>query len=106
MIANALKGARIPYYQRLETSGGLELAMPVLPSMEPGQWYSFYVPRKLQKRAEKILASLPIETTTDPGVWHFNPPESGKAFFKTYAYWTLIAMGAAIVISIVKMFFE
>jgi len=25
--------ARIPYYQRLETSGGLELAMPVLPSM-------------------------------------------------------------------------
>ena len=106
MVANAFKEAQLPFYQRFQTSGGLELAMPVFPSMEPGEWYCFYVPRKLQKRAERILATLPIEVTTNPGVWHFGPPKSGKAFFKTYAYWTLIAMGVVIVISIVKMFFE
>ncbi len=106
MVANAFKKGQIPHYQRLQTSGGLELAMPVMPSMEPGQWYCFYVPKKLQKKAGKILASLPIDATTDPGVWHFNPPESGKALFKTYAYCVTIGIGAYIIISIFKMFFE
>jgi hypothetical protein len=106
MVANAFEEARIPCYQRSETSGGLELAKQLAPSMGPGEWWAFYVPKSCKQKAEKVLAGLPIEVTTNPGMWHFNPSKEGKGFFKNYALFTLIAILVSFIVYIIRVFRE
>jgi hypothetical protein len=103
MIANAFKKAKIPCYQQLETSGGLRVAKEIPQSMGPGDWWAFYVPKRSQKRAEKVLAELPIEVTVNPDIWHFGPPEEGKKYFKTYATYMLLAFGISLFLFIIGL---
>ena len=104
MVENAFKKAKIPHYQQSETSSGLVLAKQLAPSMGPGEWWSFYVPKTFQSDAEEILTSLPLDVTTNPDVWHFNPPEEGKWFFKNYAIFALLAGTVGLIMFIVDLF--
>jgi len=103
MVADAFKKAKIPCYQQLETSSGLRVAKEIPQSMGPGDWWAFYVPKRFQKRAEEVLAELPIEVTINPDIWHFGPPEEGKRFLKTYATYALIAFGISVILFIIGL---
>jgi hypothetical protein len=103
MVAEGFKKEGIPCYQQLETSSGLRLAKEILQAMGPGDWWAFYVPKRFQKRAEEVLAELPIEVTINPDIWHFGPSEKGKKFFKTYAIYTLIAFGIGLILFIIGL---
>jgi hypothetical protein len=46
MVADAFKKAKIPCYQRLETSSGLQLAKEIPQAMGPGDWWAFFVPKR------------------------------------------------------------
>lgn len=84
LVEDALTSAEIPHFQQSENVSGLVLAKQLAPSMGPGAWWSFYVPRPFSARAKIVLSSLPLEVTTNPDIWHFNPPKEGKAFFKKF----------------------
>jgi len=88
--ANALEEADIPFQRREETSGGIRLAMPVAPSTGPGQWWSIVVPESFVSQAREVLAELPIEQTTTPDVWSFQPTPDVKKGWQIYS-WIIIA---------------
>jgi hypothetical protein len=90
--ANALEEADIPFQRREETSGGICLAMPVAPATGPGQWWSILVPESFVGQAHEILASLPIEQTTTPDVWSFQPTPGVKFGWQIYCWITLGAI--------------
>ncbi len=75
---NALDEAGIGYLRREETSGGLRVAMPAAPSVGPGTWWAVDVPEPSAIRARELLATLPVEQTTTPEVWSFQPKPSGN----------------------------
>jgi len=104
MVANVFKEADIPCYQQLETLGGLIVAKEIPMSMGPGEWWAFYVRKDLKERAEEILAELPIEVTVNPGVWHFGPTEEGKRIFRWQAIFSLILLGASLIIFLFELF--
>jgi len=103
MVADAFKKAKIPCYQQLETSAGLRLAKEIPQTMGPGDWWAFYVPKRLRRRAEEVLAELPIEVTLNPDIWHFSSSEKSKRLFKTYAVYALIVFGISIILFIVDL---
>ena len=88
--ANALEEADIPFQRREETSGGIRLAMPVAPSTGPGQWWSIVVPESFVSQAREVLAGLPIEQTTTPDVWSFQPTPKVKTGWQIYS-WIVLA---------------
>ncbi len=90
MATNLLKENKIPHFKRQETSAGVQFAMPFQPTQGPGIWYAIYVPEKIGERANKVLSELPIDITTNPGIWHFSPTPNVKTGFKTYAYIALV----------------
>ena len=95
--ANALEEADIPFQRREETSGGIRLAMPVAPATGPGQWWSIVVPESLVSQAREVLAGLPIEQTTTPDVWSFQPTPGVKMGWQIYSWIVLGSMiGAGI----------
>jgi len=104
MVENAFKKAKIPHFQQSESSSGLVLAKQLAPSMGPGEWWSFSVPKTFLEKAKEVLASLPIDVTINPDIWHFNPPEEGKWFFKKYALFCLIAFFIILVLTIINFF--
>lgn len=90
--ANALEEAGIPFQRRQETSSGLSLAMPVVPATGPGQWWSLLVPETHVDQAREILAALPIEQTTRPDYWSFQPTPAVKRAWQVYAWIVLATM--------------
>jgi hypothetical protein len=88
--ANALEEADIPFQRREETSGGIRLAMPIAPATGPGQWWSILVPEAWVNQAREVLAGLPIEQTTTPDVWSFQPKPGVKIGWQIYC-WALVA---------------
>lgn len=103
MVENAFTEANLPHYQQSESSSGLVLAKQLAPAMGPGEWWSFWVPKSFLAEAQEILAALPIDVTTTPDVWHFNPPEEGKWFFRNYALFALIATLITIILFIIDL---
>lgn len=83
--SNALDEAGVPYLRREESSGGIRLAMPVVPSVGPGTWWTILVPEESVPRAREILNSLPFEQTTMPDVWSFQPRPAVKLGWQIYA---------------------
>src|SRR3954469_15962710 len=75
---NMLDEAGIAHLRRQETAGGLRVAMPAVPSVGPGAWWAIDVPEYSAAEAREILAALPIEQTTTPEVWSFQPKPTGR----------------------------
>lgn len=89
MATEALKENNIPFYRQSESSSGLRTAMPAQPTMGPGTWYSILVPEIAVEDAKVILAELPFEIGTNPGIWHFGADEKAKKGWKIYGYFIL-----------------
>ena len=78
IAAIALTENDILFYKQLETSSGLRLAMQFQPAMGPGTYYNILVPAQFAKEAKQLLDELPIDVTTEPGIWHFGATEKTK----------------------------
>ena len=89
MVANHLEMEGIPYYRRVGSSSGIELAMPLMPVQGVGQWWIVRVPSEYADTAREVINSLPVEATLNPGIWHYGPTERVKRFIKFTAYVTL-----------------
>jgi hypothetical protein len=92
LVADALKRADIPHFRREESSSGLDFAMPVAPTQEPGVLWSVVVPRGFLTRARRVISSLPVSKNLYPGVWGFHPRPEVKRFFKQYAALSLLVI--------------
>lgn len=68
MACNHLEEAGIPFFRRQETSGGLELAMPVAAAPAPGVWFTVWVPNEETESAREALRGLPLELDREPDV--------------------------------------
>ena len=89
--SNALEEAGIPYQRREETSGGLRLAMPVAPATGPGNWWAIIVPESSVAQAREVLQRLPLEQSTTPGVWDFQPSRKVQRGWQIYA-WVVLGL--------------
>jgi len=65
----ALQEKGIPHFLRQETSAGMRLAMPVLPTMSPGTWWTIQVPKECLAEATDAIAELPLTISRLPDVW-------------------------------------
>jgi hypothetical protein len=101
--SNALEAAGIPFQRREETSGGLTVAMPAAPSSFPGTWWSIVVPEESLSRGQQVLAELPFEKTTNPGIWDFQPKAGGKTGWRIYAAVVLTIMVLTAVVWILRI---
>jgi hypothetical protein len=69
MAEEALKQAGIAYFRQEETSSGLRLAMPLMPSAGPGMSFALLVPETAVAKALEVLSAMPFEIKTNPGAW-------------------------------------
>ena len=74
----ALREKGIPHFLRQETSAGLRLAMPVLPTMFPGTWWTIQVPEECVAEATDAIAELPFTTSRFPDVWDCQANEKSR----------------------------
>ena len=92
MVANHLEMEGIPFYRREESSSGVELAMPLLPVQGVGIWWVIRVPKEHADSARELINSLPVESTLNPGIWHYGPSKRVKHFMIISAYVSIIGM--------------
>ncbi len=90
MVANHLQMEDIPFYRRVESSSGVELAMPLMPVQGAGTWWVIRVPEEHADRTGKVIDSLPVEATMNPGIWHYGPSKGVKRFIIISAYVSII----------------
>ena len=74
----ALREKGIPHFLRQETLAGLRLAMPVLPTMCPGTWWTIQVPKECLAEATDAIAELPFTTSRFPDVWDCQGNEKSR----------------------------
>jgi hypothetical protein len=90
MALDTLRLAQIPFQAQAETSTGLNLAMPVMPTQGPGVFWSLLVPGE----AQQVLSELPFPITTNPGPWDFVPDsETAEARADATAGKWILAIG-------------
>ena len=103
MAVSTFKKKGIPFYNEMESSSGLRLAMPFQPSMGPGTFYSILVPKPFVENAKQTLEELPFEVTTTPEVWHFVPNEKIKKLWKIYSWIIVIFFLLSLVKGIIEI---
>ncbi|MEN9675980.1 MAG: hypothetical protein RIS76_1876 [Verrucomicrobiota bacterium] len=86
---SALDEAGVPYQCGEETSGGLRVALPAMPTPGPGTWWSVRVPTPFAEQAEELIESLPFERTLAPDVWDFRPKPLGRLAWQVFIWSTL-----------------
>ena len=92
MAVDALKEAGIAHQVRAETSTGLKLAMPVMPALGPGHFFTVLVPASAESEAKRVLSELPFEIATNPGSWDFGPRPMVKR------WWKIVIAGMAVLL--------
>lgn len=92
MVCAAFDDEGIRYYRRLETSTGLELAMPAAPAGGPGVFFTVWVPMEVRDQATALIDDLPIDPERHDGV----VPASGNS----QAFWLMAAVGLVVVLFI------
>ena len=62
MVSEAMSRAQMPHSRRVETSGGLSVAMSVNPGpgMLPGNFFAIAVPGRWAIQAARFVAKLPV----------------------------------------------
>jgi hypothetical protein len=88
MAVAALTEAGIAHQVRAETATGLKLAMPVMPALGPGNFFTVLVPANAEADAKSVLAELPFEIATNPDSWDFEPRPTVKR------WWRIVIVGA------------
>ncbi len=89
MAVGALEEAGIAHQVRAETLTGLRLAMPVMPTLGPGNFFTLLVPASAESEARLVLSEIPFEIATNPGSWDFEPQPTVKR------WWKIVIIGAA-----------
>jgi len=104
----ALTAASIPHFLREETSSGLRLAMPLSPTMGPGNWWVILVPKEHANDALKVLNTLPFEITTNPDVWDCQSSELGRKRIKRVflLFLLLLWLGVPIAFLLIQIIFD
>lgn len=104
VVAEAMGRAQIPFLRRVETLGGLSVAMPVNPEpgLLPGNFWVIVVPGRWSRRARKLIARLPVsqenrDTHRMPGV-----PE----MFQGWTWVFVLAIVVALVVTLLRMYME
>jgi hypothetical protein len=103
MVADAMTRAGIPYFRRRESIGGLSFAMPVMPSMAPGDMYAIVVPETWAARAKHFVAALPVSQGAQAGAPGFR---SSKELTSQWAWVFVVGLGLLFIWTIVLLFRE
>ena len=102
VVAEALSRARIPYFRRLETIGGLSTIVPVNPppGLMPGSFFAIAVPGQWVGRAERFIGSLPV--SQEIGASHEMP--GVKEMFKGWTWIFVAAILLALIWGVIRMY--
>ena len=103
MVAEAMTRAGIPYFRRRESIGGLSFAMPVMPSMAPGDLYAIVVPETWADRAKHFIAALPVSQGAQARASAFR---SSKELTSQWAWVLVVGLGLVFIWTIVLLFRE
>ena len=103
IVADAMTRAGIPYFKRRESIGGLSFAMPVMPSMAPGDLYAIVVPETWAERAKHFIAELPVSHGAQASASGFR---SSKALTSQWAWVLVVGLGLVVLWTIVLLFKE
>ncbi len=103
IVADAMTRAGIPYFKRRESIGGLSFAMPVMPSMAPGDLYVIVVPETWAERAKHFIAELPVSQGVQANASSFR---SSKALTSQWAWLLVVGLGLVVLWTIVLLFRE
>jgi hypothetical protein len=95
-VLGELAQAEIPAYARLETSSGVELAMPISQGQGLGAFFIVKTPAEAAMAARKVIRSLPVSHDSEPSVYGFS--ESQKEFWKEYSRIGLAAIAVVILL--------
>ena len=102
VVADAMERARIPYFRRIETLGGLSVAMSANPppGLMPGDFWAIAVPGTWAKRAARFIARSPVsrefpETHRMPGI---------EAVFEGWTWLFVLAILGALIWTIIRMY--
>jgi hypothetical protein len=101
MVTDAMTRARIPYFRRKESIGGLSFAMPVMPSMAPGDMYAIVVPETWAARAKHFIIALPVSQGDQASASAFR---SSKELTSQWAWVLVVGLGLVVVWTIVLLF--
>jgi hypothetical protein len=104
MAIDALKRAHVPHFCQQETAAGLRLAVPAAPAAGPGTWYAVLVPEARAEAARGVLATLPFEVKTDPGVWDFGPTPRAKRLYRRLGIVAVALLALALLLRLAFMF--
>lgn len=105
MAVSALKEAGIACQVRAETATGLKLAMPVMPALGPGNFFTVLVPASAESEAKRVLSELPFQIATNPGSWDCGPQPTVNRWWKIVivgalalllGYWIVYIVGSLI----------
>jgi len=106
MVANHFDEEGIPYYRRMESSSGIELATPLMPVQGPGDWWVIRVQQEHTQPARDVINSLPVEADMNPGVWAYGPSKGSKRYWKMYAYVVIFGTILALALWIIRLISE
>jgi hypothetical protein len=101
-VTGALKQARVPFFSREESSGGMRLATPAAPSVGPGTWWAVLVPAPAAEDARDIIRQLPLSEKTDPDVWDFQPTKRARMGWKVYAAASLLILLLSALLELIR----
>ena len=101
LACNALTESNIPIFKQKENFAGLKTGM-YTPVAGPGAFFNILVPAPMKSEAEKILKDLPIDLTTEPGIWHFGGKPYAKKLCKILAVIFLVAFFCLILMNTIQ----
>ena len=104
MAVDALKEAGIAHQVRAETSTGLRLAVPVMPALGPGNFFTVLVPATAESEAKRVLSELPFDITTNPDSWDFLPQRTVKRWCNVVIVGALVLLLACLILGLIGVF--
>jgi len=102
MVSEAMSRAQIPHSRRVETSGGLSVAMSVNPGpgMLPGSLFAIAVPSSRARQATHFVAKLPV--SQEIRSTHQMP--SVKEMFRGWTWVFVLAILLVLILGVVRMY--
>jgi len=102
IVAEAMERAKIPYFRRLETVGGLSAAMPANPpaGLLPGGFWAIVVPGSWATRAARFISGLPVSQQVPAS--HAMP--GAKDMFEGWTWILVLAIIVALLWTIIRMY--
>lgn len=102
MVSEAMSRARMPHSRRVETSGGLSVAMSANPGpgLLPGNFFAIAVPGRGAAQAARFVAKLPV--SQEVSSTHRMP--GAREMFQGRTWIFVLAILLVLILGVIRMY--